>query len=329
MFQADNPNFQYTGRIDFSNPKRPTFSAPGVYIQARFRGTSCAVAIHDEVLWGTSHNYVELVIDNGTPMRVQTTGADNLFPVTGLADGTHTLTVCKDTESGIGALEFVGLQCAALLPPPALPKRKLEFIGDSITCGASSDLSEKPCGQGPWYDQHNAYMSYGPTTARALGARWQVTAVSGIGLQHSCCDMKLTMPDVFDKMNLRTNAQPWDFSRYQPDAVTICLGQNDGAGDPAAFEAAYLRLIGQVRKAYPHAQIVCLTSPMGNAELTAWLKDRLTHVVAQENAQGDKNVHAFFFSRSYNGGCGGHPDVAQHQQIAQELSAGLRPILGW
>ena len=205
----------------------------------------------------------------------------------------------------------------------------MEFIGDSITCGASSDLSVVPCDKGKWYDQHNAYLSYGPTTARALHAQWHLSSVSGIGLMHSCCDMKVTMPDVFGSMNLRDKTLPWDFRRYQPDVVTICLGQNDGEQDPAAFRDNYIKFIRQVRAAYPKAQIVCLSSPMGDARLTAYLKDNLTQVADEMHRSGDNGVHTFFFSRSYNSGCGGHPDVAQHQQIAGELTASLHTTLHW
>ena len=330
LIEADNKDIRYIGRFDFTDPKKPKFWAPGAYIQARFRGTSCAILVNDEVRYGTTHNYVEVAVDNRPPVRIQTTGKINILQaVEGLPPGAHTITLCKDTESEMGYLEFVGLRCQSLLPPPPPPKRKMEFIGDSITCGASSDLSLVPCDKGMWYDQHNAYLSYGPTTARALHAQWHLSSVSGIGLMHSCCDMKATMPDVFGSLNLRDKTLPWDFKLYQPDIVTICLGQNDGEQDPAAFRDNYITFIGQVRSDYPKAQIVCLSSPMGDARLTAYLKENLTQVVDQMHSGGDKNVHTFFFSRSYNNGCGGHPDLAQHQQIAAELTAYLQTTLHW
>ncbi|HVU84722.1 MAG TPA: hypothetical protein VHC50_07765, partial [Puia sp.] len=38
FFEADDRNIQYVGRIDFTNPKRPKFWAPGVYIKTKFKG---------------------------------------------------------------------------------------------------------------------------------------------------------------------------------------------------------------------------------------------------------------------------------------------------
>ena len=81
------------------------------------------------------------------------------------------------------------------------------------------------------------------------------------------------MPEVFDRMDNRGNQGDWDFRQYQPDVVTVCLGQNDGmAGDSTAFCGAYVRFVAHLRQVYPGARIVLLTSPMGNAELTAVLK---------------------------------------------------------
>lgn len=329
-FKANNPNIQYTGRVDFTNPLQPRFWSPAVYVQARFRGTSCEITLNDEVLYGTTHNYIEIAIDNRPPVRIQTTGKTNVIKAAeGLPNGVHTITICKDTESGIGYLEFTGIKCQQLLPMPAKPARKIEYIGDSITCGSSADLSDKPCGTGQWYDQHNAYMSYGAVTSRNLNAQYQLTSVSGIGLIHSCCNMAIQMPQVFDKVNLRTDSIPWDFSRYQPDVVTICLGQNDGVQDSTAFCSAYVKFIGNLRSHYPKANIVCLTSPMADSILTPVLKKYITAINNHVTNAGDAKVSHYFFKKRYYHGCGTHPDLAEHREIAAELTAYVKQLKHW
>src|ERR1019366_5796937 len=105
------------------------------------------------------------------------------------------------------------------------------------------DLSKVPCGKGQWYDEHNAYMSYGARTSRNLNAQWQLTALAGVGLIHSCCGMNVVMPQIFDKVFLRGDTIKWDFKKYQPDVVTICLGQNDGALDSPLFCSTYVKFI--------------------------------------------------------------------------------------
>ncbi|HEX8327696.1 MAG TPA: SGNH/GDSL hydrolase family protein [Hymenobacter sp.] len=328
FYPADDKRIQYVGRIDFSDAKKPRFWPPGVYVTLRFRGPSCEVSINDEVLYGKNHNYLEVVVD-GKPRRLQLKDKTNVLPLTGLADAEHTLVICKNTESNIGYLEFVGVKCRQLLAPAPLPRRKIEFIGNSITCGTGSDQSEIPCGKGVWHDQHNAYLAYGPTVARALNAQWSLTAVSGIGLMHSCCNMDVVMPQVFDKVSLRENKIAWNFQQYQPDVVTVCLGQNDGIQDSVAFCRNYGQFLKTLRGHYPKAEIVCLTSPMGDAKLTAALKNYLTSIVRTATAQGDKKVHSFFFANRYTAGCDSHPSLAEHQLIAKELAAYVQSITRW
>jgi lysophospholipase L1-like esterase len=349
FFAADDPYIQYMGRIDFSDPKKPRFWSPGVTVRFRFKGNSCRILINDEVMYGNSHNYVEILVDENKAYRIQMKGKGDTVlidaaggtPVGVVPPGTaagaampaadeHTVTICKDTESGIGWLEFAGLIGESLLPPPPLPLRKMEFIGNSITCGSGMDMSGNPCGQGKWYDQHNAWMSYGALTARTLNAQWHLTAVSGIGLMHSCCNMgNIIMPRVFDKINQRVDSISWDFSRYQPDVVTVCLGQNDGVQDSAAFCGNYVHFLETIRGDYPSAKIVLLTSPMGDEKLTAVLKNYLGSIAAQRHAAGDKKVYTYYYSKRYFHGCGTHPDMDEHRQIAEELTAYVKKITGW
>ena len=329
FFGAGDARIQYTGRVDFADKQKPRFWAPGVYLTVRFQGPACQVELTDEMLYGTSHNYVEIVLD-GVLSRRQLTGKTNVLTVAeNLPNTAHTLVICKDTEAGIGYLEFTGLRCAQLLKPLPRLARRIEFIGNSITCGMAADMAEIPCDKGQWYDQHNAYLAYGPRTARALGAEWQLTAESGIGLMHSCCDKPNVMPQEFGTTDLHVGGLKWDFRRYQPDVVTICLGQNDGVQDSLKFCGAYLDFLKTVRAAYPKARLVCLTSPMADARLTAVLRRYLTGVVTTARDGSAARVSAFFFSRSYNSGCGAHPSLAEHELIAQELTAYLKSTMKW
>lgn len=60
FYGADDPHIRYTGRVDFSNPKEPHFWQPGVYVEVKFEGSSCQLYLKDEVLYGKSHNYIEI-----------------------------------------------------------------------------------------------------------------------------------------------------------------------------------------------------------------------------------------------------------------------------
>ncbi|MES2851193.1 MAG: SGNH/GDSL hydrolase family protein [Bacteroidota bacterium] len=329
FFSTDHPSIQYIGRIDFSNPKLPRFWQPGVYISIWFEGTSCDVILNDEILWGTNHNYLEVVLD-GKPVRLQTRSKTDTINVgKNLSKGKHSLVVCKNTEANIGYLELVGFRCEKLIKSLAKPQRKIEFIGNSITCGASSDMSAVPCGKGVWQDQHNAYMSYGAVTARTLNTQYHLSSVSGIGLMHSCCNLDVIMPQVFDKVSMRNDTINWDFKKYQPDVVTICLGQNDGVQDSAIFCNNYISFVKRLRSHYPDATFILLSSPMADKTLFAFMQKTLLPVESALKNEGDKKVYHYFFSRSYTSGCDYHPSLEEHTLIAAELTAAIKEIMHW
>jgi len=329
FFPANDPRIQYMGRVDLSHAAAPRFWSPGVVVRWRFSGTVCRVIVRDQVLGGNNHNYIEIAVEGEQPRRLRLDHSDDTLLIQARGAGDHVVALCKDTESGIGWLECRGIFADALLPPPAPLRRKIECIGNSITAGTGMDETDIPCDKGQWYDQHNAWMSYGAQTSRLLDAQWQLTAVAGIGLVHSCCKMEIVMPQVFDKMDLRDNSGSWDFTRYIPDVVTVCLGQNDGIQDSTLFCGAYVRFIGDIRSRYPQAQIVCLTSPMGDKALTDVQKRYLGGVVAAMRQTGDQKVSSYFFSQRFSHGCGGHPDLKEHGLIAAELAGYLKKLMGW
>lgn len=326
IFAANDERIRYTGRVDFTDASKPRFWQPGVYVEWMFEGDDCDIILEDEELWGNSHNYIEVIVD-GKEQRLQTKSTrDTLSIARGLGSGTHKATLVKNTEAGIGYLGLIGIRCRSLVQLPPPPERKIEFIGNSITCGMGSDESEIVCDKGVWYDQHNAYMSYGAITARALDAQYHLSAVSGIGLIRSCCEMEILMPWVFDKINMREDSIRWDFNRYRPDVVTVCLGQNDGIQDSVSFCNNYIKFLKTIRHHYPDAAIVCLSSPMADEKLLPVMKRYLT-AITELASQTDANVYTYFFSRRYDNGCGQHPSLADHQDIAAELTSFLKKIM--
>jgi len=330
LMKPTNPNIQYMGRVDFTNPLKPRLYAPGTSVIAKFKGTYCQILIDDQEQWGSNHNYLEIVVDGNQATRIKTTGKKNTIDVVkDLTDGEHTLLITKNTEAGIGYIDFIGLRCNELLTPDALPDRRIEFIGNSITCGFGVDDSQIACGEGEWYDQHSAYYAYGPEVARRFNAQWMLTSVSGIGLDTSCCDMTYTMPEVYHATNLTVSGSDWDFSSYQANLVTVCLGQNDGVQDSLEFCSSYVNFIKTIRSKYTNAAIVCITSPMADDYLFNSQKNYLTGIVNYMNINNDTKVYKCFLSHNLNSGCQAHPNKAEQQITANELEIFLKEKLGW
>jgi lysophospholipase L1-like esterase len=359
-YAPDDPNIQYVGRVDFTNPKQPRFDLGGTAITARWSGTAVSVSLKDEFRYGKYVNAYDAVVDGVTVMKVVPQADVTKYPIaTGLPDGEHEITLVKRTEAAAGAAWFVGFSFAGqILPPRERPARRIEFIGDSITAGAGAEAANNsaPCTGPPdgWgLLVENGFKAYGPLIAKQLGAEYHVIGVSGIGLARNYSNMydARTMPQVYDFFFPEQMDSPgkmdqprWDAAQrmtWVPDAIVIGLGTNDfGAGDatdktqpyprPAMtaemFSAAYVQFIDTLRGYYPNAHVFIVSSPvLSNATLESALQMTEAHFAAG----GDLKVHQFVFGKINGLGCGTHPNADQHAALAQLLSPVMKQALGW
>ncbi len=341
FYTPDNFNIQYTGRIDFQNPDKPRLSGAGAYIQINFRSSRCDILLEDQN-FNNNHNYVSIVIDGKYHRRIKVNKDKTQYKIAeNLKDTKHTLLVCKATEAQNGYIEFKGLLCSKLLLFKDEQKRKIEFIGDSITCGMGLDASEIPCDSAQWYDQHNAYLAYGPLIAKELNADWLLSSVSGIGMTRNWNSPGPTMPEVYKHTYLNTDSNSiWDAGNFVPDLVSICLGTNDfsdgdgsyerGELDSAKFVADYIRFVKRIRNRYPDAQICLLSSPMLSGQKSEQLQKNLSSVLQHtQDVENDNKVHMFVFSSLKAGGCSGHPNRQEHQSMAEELLPFFKKVMDW
>jgi lysophospholipase L1-like esterase len=254
--------------------------------------------------------------------------------------GKHTVWIYKATEAHTGPIlieKVVGQQVAAL-PNSTAPL--IEFIGNSITCGAAADASEVPCGSGQYHDQHNAYLAYGPRVARALKTNFVLSSVSGIGIYRTWNSDGPTMPQVYEKTDFQEQSpQRWNFATYTPRVVSIALGTNDlSAGDgktprlpfdSARYVSTYVQFVKLVKTKYPKARLALLSSPMLNGKTRTLLQNCLTAVKQQTDAsyRADQPVALYFFQPMQPRGCSGHPSVEDHALLAEQLVPFFQKLL--
>lgn len=323
----------FLGRFDKSDPQAPSFAWPGSAIATRFSGTGIDVSLHDD---GT--NFFAVSIDGAAPTVLATTSAKDTYTLAqGLPDGEHDLMLFRRTESFQGVVHFHGFTAAGgkpLIPTPAPFKRRIELIGDSITCGYGNEGAGPNCNFTP--DTENEWMAYGAITARALQAEPHVIAYSGKGAYRDYSgSLESQMPEIYGRIFADDPKSKWDFSTWTADVVVVNLGTNDFAkGDPGQpYVDAYTGLIQQVRGHYPDAYILCAVGSMlSGANLTkdiAYVKG----VVSAANAGGDAKV-SFVDLGQQNGnvdglGCNYHPSVKTDQLMADKLTAAIKAVTGW
>jgi len=308
-----------------------------VHFGFQFSGAGCAVYLHLADTAG--HQYLQYELDGVYQGRVRVQGTAPLLIRAGVR-GVHTAWVYKTTEATSGPIfvEKIAGQGLAALQRSEAPV--IEFIGNSITCGADADTSATPCGAGQYSDYHNAYYAYGPRVARALKVNYFLSSVSGIGIYRTWNRDAPSMPAVYEHADLSdTGRRPWDFARYRPAVVSIALGTNDlskGDGkvarapfDSARFVGEYVKFVRLVKTKYPSARIALLSSPMVGGADRELLQRCLTAVktaIDSLYARG-RPVALFFFEPMTPRGCSYHPSVEDHALLAAQLEPFFRRLL--
>ena len=340
--QNKTNTFLYQGRVEKLSDNKVVLIGTASSVSFNFSGNECSISLQSVDAW-EHHNYVSLVLDGKYigKLRIEK-GAAQSFPIKTTSNKKeHTLEIYKTTEAHSGGILFAGTT-AKLTSISAKKKKKIEFIGDSITCGAASDPSDVPCDKGEYFDHHNGYYAYGPVLSRAIGVDYLMSSVSGIGMYRNWNDENKEegiMPDVYQNLYLtKDNSKPqYDFA-FQPDIISIALGTNDFSGGDGKKErlpfnaekyvSNYINFIKMLYKHNPKAQIVITNSPMVGGERAVVFEDCLNKVknaFAEDKAH--KSILIFKFKPMTPKGCSGHPDVADHKVLAEEYAPFLKKLL--
>ncbi|MFP2957796.1 SGNH/GDSL hydrolase family protein [Myxococcus sp. 1LA] len=353
---AADARVQYLGRT-YRSDTGVVFSHPGVTVRVRFWGDAVRVQLHDAGQGGeTGTTYFDVVVD-GAPARqlAVSPGPSTHLLATGLDAGLHTVELIKRTESLVGHSELVSLEVhGELREPPVRAGLRMEFVGDSITCGYGTEVAlipDSPSWTAPTFTSknQNPRRTYAWLTATNLGAEPVLICYSGHGVYRNL-DMSTSglVPAIYE-LAVPDHSAAWDFSGASPDVIVINAGTNDtfaGSGtdaylpDEAAFKSAYRTFLARLRTLHPRAHIVCTMGSMTdgykqleqNGSVTSvHVGDWLTELVAERQQQGDARVyrHVMAVQNPDVDGVGEdwHPSAATHQKMADALTAFIRDVV--
>ncbi len=334
MITASNPAIVYEGRFDKTATGGVRWGFPGITAYLHFRGDAAGVRVEasDDDL------FFDVSVDGGAPALIRVTkgvGEYSLFK----ADqaGEHVIAITRRNESWQGTCTLLGYSLGTrgeLLAAVELPKRKLIFIGDSVTCGemtayeSSRDMRSK--------QNSNARISYGMLTARRLGAQCHLVSYGGRGIIRDWQGIRDTRnAPVFYELALPDDpAVRWDQSRYVPDAIGIQLGTNDfsqGIPDQNEFINAYVQFVEKVRRDAPHALIFLMDSPIVNDEPGRGPRRAVLHSYLEQIITRLADAKVILAPLPHYTGVpnNGHPTGSEHEAMAGELEPLLRRSLGW
>ncbi len=337
---AYDPSIHYIGRFDTRDKDGPICNWSACSSTIRFKATSIALDLTESggSAKGVSGvNQWQIILD-GQPIRTLTPKQGrHIYEIArDIPSGDHQLEVFRRTESALGVAQFGGFQLSAggqaLAPNPF--KRRIEVIGDSISCGYGNEAQSatEPFSA----ETENAHNTYGAIAARQLNAEYVSICWTG---------MKVLGDPGLDKLYAPTTSKDpkdgSDFSTTQPQAVLINLGTNDfNASNPdeKQWKETYKALIFRVRNLFPNAMIYLSSSPMLTDYWPIDQKARTTHtryvrnIVLELNQAGDQKI-AFinFEAQKESDGIGAdwHPNVKTHQIMANTWVESLKHDLGW
>lgn len=329
FYEATHPYLVYKGR---TLVKDSTVALIGSAASVEFwvKGKEVHIQVQAEQ---EPRSYVVLTLNHEPYQRIQLDGTALQTLTVSLPDNKAALVgLHKANEAFQGEINIHQIQAQAVLPFTETRQGVIEFIGDSITCGALADNTQMPCDQGTYADHHNAYLAYGPRVARALNANVILSSVSGIGMYRNWNDEhqdEAIMPDVYENLYLNTDSTQRYSFQPKPDVVSICLGTNDysdGDGskprlpfNPEAYTANYINFVTTVYSHYPNTKIALLNSPMVHGARNDTLMACLNRVKDYFKTSKGKDIRIFEFDTLYVTGCSYHPSIAENQVMAEKL----------
>ncbi len=335
LIKATDKRISYTGRITFSGDSS-ALSWTGNSISINFTGTGVKVLLKDEY----GKNYFKRILDGRIMPDLDLDSIKHTYSIaTNIKPGKHTLTLFKRTEWQFGKTWFYGLavEHGQLDAAPAQPKRKIEFYGNSITCGyAVLDTAGKDRGSNEFED---GYLSYAAITARHFNANYSCISKSGIGVMVSW--FPLIMPEMYDRLDATEAHSKWDFKRYTPDVVVINLFQNDswiiklaknpqfinrfGLKAPTAFQivTSYKNFVRSIRNKYPSAQIICVLGNMDATKAGSTWPGYITEAITRIH---DKKIKTHFLPYKNTPG---HPGKKEQQLMADDLINYIDKNIKW
>lgn len=257
---------------------------------------------------------------------------------------THVITLRKLTENAKGKLACSGFTGEGRIGrAKEEPGRlRIDFIGDSITCGFGNMSNERD--RGFYSSEENGWLTYGAETGRILDADVSTISCSGISLSDPPESTGWPLPgmgkiveytDWFLEEKLgRKIKEKWNFKDHPRDIVVVNLGTNDSAMidlfmrsmDEKQFEENYRLFLRRLRTAYGEKTwILCTLGP-----IDYYLYDNIRKAVHDHiESSGDRKVRCFKFmkARASEGiGASGHPTVKTQRRMGQELAGFIRTL---
>lgn len=242
------------------------------------------------------------------------------------ADKIHEIHIVKITEA---AMSYVGLQTIRVTDGELIPlertddRVKVEFIGDSITCGYGVHGAPESEYTIREEDGECCYASF-MAEKMNWNARWISASGYGMFVEYTG-NPDNNVPKLYDYVNWFVNPEvKQDMKEFEPEYIFINLGTNDSGHlhNPEILEGflnAYETFLEHLRKCHPDAVILCVLGTLCE-EVFPYVQQ----IVDKVKQAGMKKVYAFelpFHNVDLDGMASMHPSEVTHRKDADRILA--------
>ena len=343
-FRADSGTVRVLGRTIYRNDERWLgYCCTGVEVE--FTGTRLMAELTTE--WVNDADWKHLfqpymavyVNGNDEPLkRFPVESGVNSYEIFSSEKPENVkITLLKLSENAFSKVGIVSLSSdGELKPSEPVSDKRIEFIGDSITCGFG--IEAESAAEGFKTATENSRINYASLTARHFNAEYNLTSWTSIGVYSNSVKEDVNEPDdswIMPKIYFYTDRaadgllgaseetlEKWDFSSFKPQLIVVNLGTNDkdftrGIKERTeAFKNAYVKFISDVRKANPDSYILCTLGAMGQ-ELCPQVE-----MAVEELADERISFMPFEIQLESDGvGAEMHPNMITHRKMADKLIA--------
>lgn len=333
LIKYNNRHLQYMGRVKMNADNIEMYWS-GSSVKLSFIGSSVKAILKDE----KANNYYEVIVDDLGVNKFKLDSNKTTYTlIQNLVWGRHTVELSKCTEWNRGKTLFYGFEIdGRKVYNLSIPQRRMEFYGNSITCGFGVEDSVSDSGVSKF---ENNFLSYASLTARHFKAQYHCIAKSGIGLMVSF--QRMTMPEMYNLLDPLDSLHFWDFRKYSPGIVVIDLCENDAAivtrldnpefkrvfgttpPNPEFIINSYVEFLKAIRDKYPDASIICTLGSMGAVKPGSLWPG---YIKSAAESLKDKKVYTYFFGYK---GSPGHPKIKDHKIMADGLVEFIDKNVNW
>ena len=341
-YKPTEDNIKAIGRTYYENEVR-YLSHSGSGIEFRFTGDYAVInLVGDAVEYQSTNHYSRFAIyKNGVLVIDELVNeAEKEYHIDADDSNKETvITIIKLSEADTSAFGVgtIGIYSNRRIMPGREKDLKIEFIGDSITCGYGIDEAN-PDG---WFSTatENFTKTYAYITAQNLRADYSVVAFSGYGVvsgftANGVRNEKATVEQYYDKSAFLSYGRemPWYFPDFESDVVVINLGTNDASYCSKSYQrqqmfiSEYVSLLRTVRSYNQNAYILCILGDMNN-----YLYPSIEKAVEQYKTEtGDSFVEAMTVEYRMDINdivINGHPGYMSNLHAASMLSEKINSLL--